>query len=126
MALFIKNWSTQVKKGYLELCVLSFIQTHGKLYGFQLAKLFEEHGFPIKEGTLYPLLNRMSNDKVLKTIWETKNIKGHPRKFYSLSKTGEKLFEAMKAEFEQMYQRYKTINTPGGNDGKSKIRKLSY
>ena len=124
MAMDIKNWSTQIKKGYLELCVLGMIQTQGRLYGFQLIKLLEENGISIKEGTLYPLLNRMTNDKILKATWETKDIKGHPRKFYSLTRAGEKLLSSMKTEFEQMYQNYQSIHFFGGKDDQSRVRKL--
>ena len=118
MMVFLKNWSTQIKKGYLELCVLSLIQIHGKVYGFKILRLLEENNIPVKEGTLYPLLNRMVGDKVLKAVWDTKNIKGHPRKFYSLSKQGETLLESMKTEFERIYKKYKKINTLGGQNGK--------
>ena len=114
---FLKNWSTQIKKGYLELCVLNLIHIHKKVYGFQILKLLEESNIPVKEGTLYPLLNRMVGDKLLKAVWDTKNIKGHPRKFYSLSKQGETLFGTMKKEFEGIYKNYKKI-TLGGKNGK--------
>ena len=125
MAMNTKNWSTQLKKGYLELCVLSLIQVHQKLYGLQLIKLLNEGGTPMKEGTLYPLLSRMTNDKVLDASWETKQVKGHPRKFYSLSKVGEEALAVMSAEFEQMYFKYKKINEIGERHAESRIRTLS-
>lgn len=109
MAMSYKNWATQIKKGYLELCVLSLIEQHNKLYGFQLIKLLEELGITMKEGTLYPLMNRMTTDKVLLAKWEIKEIKGHPRKFYSLSKSGLKLLQEMKEEYQNMYDNYLKI-----------------
>lgn len=124
MPINIKNWSTQIKKGYLEICVLSLIQNHKKLYGFSLIQLLEEHGISIKEGTLYPLLSRMANDGVLKATWETKELKGHPRKFYSLSKNGEKMLLSMKEEYEQMFKNFIDINESGGKSDTSRIRVL--
>ena len=112
----IKKWSTQIKKGYLELCTLNLIELHGRLYGFQLIKLLEDCGIPIKEGTLYPLLNRLTTDKLLKSSWETKEVKGHPRKFYSLSKTGSAMLDEMNLEFQTMYKNYNNMNNAGGNN----------
>ena len=125
MAMNSKNWMTQIKKGYLELCVLNLIQTQGRLYGFQLIKLLEQNGIFTKEGTVYPLLNRMTQDQILSATWETQDVKGHPRKFYSLSKAGLGILEEMKTEFDQMYLNYKSIDEVGGKDVKSRVRRLS-
>jgi len=120
----IKKWLVQIKKGYLELCVLSLIEAHERLYGLQIIKLLEENGIPVKEGTLYPLLSRMSSEKSLRTEWETKKNKGHPRKFYSLSKTGAKALSLMKIEFNIMQNVLNKINESGGDCDKPGIRVL--
>ena len=96
------NWKTQIRRGYLELCILKLIQLHERIYGFDLLEKLKANNLEVKEGTLYPLLNRMTVDKVLKAIWETENIKGHPRKFYSLTKDGIKLLNEMKSEYTKM------------------------
>ncbi len=106
----IDNWKTQVRKGYLELCILLLIQQHKRLYGFDLLEKLGEANLPLKEGTLYPMLNRMTVDKTLASVWETENVKGHPRKFYSLTKDGTKLLDDMKTEFEKMVQIFKKIS----------------
>ena len=105
----IENWKTQIRKGYLELCILLLIESKSRLYGFDILDHMEKLGLPIKEGTLYPLLNRMTVDGILASVWETENIKGHPRKFYSLTKDGKKLLQEMQIEFEKMAQIYKQI-----------------
>lgn len=93
------NWKVQIRKGYLELCILLLIQQHKRLYGFDLLEKLRDVELDLKEGTVYPLLNRMTNDNVLKAVWETEQVKGHPRKFYSLTPSGTKLLESMKLEF---------------------------
>ena len=100
---------TQIKKGYLELCVLSVIKGLGRVYGFQLISELKALEIETKEGTLYPLLNRMTKDGQLCSVWETNEIKGHPRKFYSLTKKGFKSLELMQEEFESMNQTYQNI-----------------
>ena len=106
----IENWKTQVRKGYLELCILLLIENKGRLYGFDVLDHMKKSGLPIKEGTLYPLLNRMTVDGILSSVWETENVKGHPRKFYSLTKDGKKTLAEMQSEFENLAQIYKQIN----------------
>lgn len=102
MEVSLENWKTQIRKGYLELCLLLLIQKHKRLYGFDLLEKLREMDLHLKEGTLYPMLNRMTEDKTLQAVWETENLKGHPRKFYSLTKAGEKQLEDMKVEFEKL------------------------
>lgn len=96
----LTNWKVQIRKGYLELCILLLIQNHHRLYGFDLLEKLREVELDLKEGTLYPLLNRMTTDNVLKAVWETEQVKGHPRKFYSLTPSGTRLLDSMTLEFE--------------------------
>lgn len=88
MQLTLDNWRVQVKKGYLELCLLLLIRRHKRMYGLELLEKLGSLDLALKEGTLYPLLNRMTDDGLLASTWETENLKGHPRKFYSLTKRG--------------------------------------
>lgn len=105
----MENWKTQIRKGYLELCILILIQEHKRLYGFDLLERLRQAELNLKEGTLYPMLNRMTTEGTLQAVWETENVKGHPRKFYSLTKEGKSLLEEMKIEFEKMIVIFKQI-----------------
>jgi len=96
------NWKTQLRKGYLELCILLLIQKHGRIYGFDLIEKLHAVDLPLKEGTLYPMLSRMSSEEILSTLWDTENVKGHPRKFYSLTHKGEIVLREMQQEFEKI------------------------
>ena len=102
------NWRTQIRKGYLELCILSLIEKGEKLYGFELLDLLEDKGLPVKEGTLYPLLNRMTNDGALTARWQTRK-KGHPRKFYYVTPNGRSQLTEMRSEFQRMNTIYGEI-----------------
>jgi PadR family transcriptional regulator PadR len=97
-----ENWRTQIRKGYLELCILLLIRRHQRIYGFDLLEKLSAADLSIKEGTLYPLLNRMTVDGALSSSWDTENVKGHPRKFYSLTRDGKRLLDEMTEEFERM------------------------
>ena len=109
MTLPTENWKAQIRKGYLELCILLLIRAHGRLYGFEILERLSQLGLDVKEGTLYPLLNRMTTDTVLASVWETENVKGHPRKFYSLTSAGLQLLDEMGFEFDRMLEIYKSL-----------------
>lgn len=109
MGLSSENWRAQIRKGYLELCILLLIRDQQRLYGFEILEQLSQMGLEVKEGTIYPLLNRMTTDGVLGSVWETENLKGHPRKFYSLTREGKKLLDEMNGEFERMVLIYQAI-----------------
>ncbi len=109
-----ENWKTQIRKGYLELCILLLIKRHERIYGFDLLEKLSEAALPVKDGTLYPLLNRMTVDGVLSSSWDIENLKGHPRKFYSLTKVGHKVLEEMAEEFERMFGIFENLSEPVG------------
>ena len=52
----------------------------------------------VVEGTLYPLLTRLKNDRLLKYEWQ-ESTQGPPRKYYALTLDGEEL-ALTKLEFE--------------------------
>lgn len=103
------NWKTQIRKGYLELCLLLLIQRHKRIYGFDLLEKLKEANLSLKEGTLYPMLNRMTSEGTLQAVWETENVKGHPRKFYSLTKDGTRMLDEMTVEYGKMVSIFKQM-----------------
>lgn len=104
MQLTIDNWKVQVKKGYLELCLLVLIRKNKRMYGLELLDRLDTLDLPVKEGTLYPLLNRLTDEGLLASTWETENLKGHPRKFYALTKRGIQSLIEMEDEFHKMVE----------------------
>ena len=77
--------NTQFKKGVLELIVLLVISKEDK-YGYQLVS---EVGriMDVNEGTIYPLLKRLTNDKYCETYLE-QSAEGPARKYYRLTAAG--------------------------------------
>lgn len=102
MQAVLDNWKIQVKKGYLELCLLILIRANKRMYGLELLERLSDLELTVKEGTLYPLLNRLTEEGLLQPSWETENVKGHPRKFYSLTKKGLQSLNEMESEFDKM------------------------
>jgi PadR family transcriptional regulator, regulatory protein PadR len=81
------NWTVQVRKGVLELCILNALEDRER-YGYELVKtLAALPGFGVTEGTLYPLLSRLRAQGLVKTRLE-ESTEGPARKYYSLSTSG--------------------------------------
>ena len=79
------------------------------MYGLEILEKLTHLDLPSKEGTLYPLLSRLTEDGYLKATWETQNLKGHPRKFYSLTPKGASALAEMESEFERMIDIIQTL-----------------
>ena len=55
-SLDIDQWSTQLRKGLAELCVLAAVHRLGEAYGYQLVQFLTDHdGLQLTESTVYPL-----------------------------------------------------------------------
>tara|TARA_B110000259_G_C13641887_1_gene252643 strand:+ start:21 stop:461 length:441 start_codon:yes stop_codon:yes gene_type:complete len=104
-----QKWLSQLRKGYLELCVLVMLNKKQRSYGFEMLQLLNQAGVEINEGTLYPLLNRMEKNNWLSSVWETPTLSGHPRRFYELNNEGKELLPKMQSAFEQSSQFLKQL-----------------
>ena len=99
--IIFEKWLIQLRKGYLELCVLKVLQNKGKAYGLEILLLLKEIELEVNEGTLYPLLNRMHKNGWLESTWDTQTNSGHPRRFYQLSRRGKKLLPEMLLAYQK-------------------------
>ena len=81
----------ELRRGILVLAALSQLRTFR--YGYELRQALADHGLPVEEGTLYPLLRRLESQGVLESEWRTGQ--GKPRRYYRLSPPGEPLYERL-------------------------------
>lgn len=97
--------NTQFKKGVLELIVLKAIVADD-LYGYQLVSRINEV-IQVNEGTIYPLLKRLSNDHLLESYLK-ESIEGPPRKYYHITSLGLARYEALLEEWTNFSE---SVNT---------------
>ena len=91
---FFENWTTQLRKGVLELAVLNALAGE-PLYGYDIVRaLDEEGGLGIAEGTIYPLLSRLKKEGLVESYLED-SPEGPARKYYRLTAAGRRMLEAM-------------------------------
>lgn len=91
---FLDNWTTQLRKGMLELGVLNAIKGTS-LYGYDIMrKLRDIEGLVISEGTIYPILSRLKREGFVRTTLK-ESTEGPARKYYELTPKGEKILSQM-------------------------------
>ena len=73
----LEKIKTQMRKGVLEMCILSIIHKKKEAYASDI----------MVEGTLYPLMTRLKNASLLNYSWR-ESTEGPPRKYYTLTDKG--------------------------------------
>jgi len=98
---FFDNWTVQVRKGVLEVCILNALDGEER-YGYDLVKtLVGIPGLGVTEGTIYPLLSRLRMQGLLCARLE-ESPSGPARKYYSLTKDGRKTMASMNHYLETL------------------------
>lgn len=90
----------QFNKGLLEMCVLALIRKKD-YYGFELVDTISKY-INISDGTIYPLLRRLIEDKNVETYLQ-ESPSGPPRKYYRITKQGKKFTERLIDEWESFH-----------------------
>ena len=98
---FLHKWKSQVKKGTLTFILLNILKGN-EFYGYELIERVSKHtAIDIAEGTLYPLMNRLKAENLVTSKWVEQNS-GIPRKYYTLTPTGESVLADMKEFWNQL------------------------
>ncbi len=99
----------QLKKGFVEVCVLASINNEPS-YGYKiindLSSILE-----LSESTLYPILRRLETNKQLTTF--TRDYNGRLRKYYQITYEGKKRINEFKSEWQEMEGLYHFILEKG-------------
>lgn len=97
----LDNWTTQLRKGLLELCIMNLL-SQGDLYGYDLAKrLSGVEGLVTTEGTIYPLLARLKRAGLVQRRL-VESAAGPARKYYALTRGGQRARAAMNAYWDAL------------------------
>ncbi|MDD3190485.1 MAG: PadR family transcriptional regulator [Candidatus Pacebacteria bacterium] len=84
----LENTRIQMRKGILEFAILLIIGKE-KSYANDIIRKLQAADLTVVEGTIYPLLSRLKNSGLIDYFWE-ESKSGPPRKYYTLTKPGEK------------------------------------
>ncbi len=95
----------QLKRGLLEVCVLSSIKDEAS-YGYKIIKDIKPY-IEISESTLYPILRRLEASAMLMVTTSEHN--GRLRKYYEITESGRKRLEEFKTEWREIMSVYEFI-----------------
>jgi PadR family transcriptional regulator PadR len=100
-----------MRKGVLELCILSILSQR-EAYPTEIIEKLKETKLVVVEGTLYPLLTRLKNTGLLNYRWE-ESTSGPPRKYYKLTEIGETYLKELQLSWVDLVDAVnKTIQQP--------------
>ena len=97
----IENSKAQMRKGVLELCILSTIAADEECYASEILERMKEAKLLVVEGTLYPLLTRLKNDGMLSYQWK-ESTSGPPRKYFKLTEAGQKFLDELRKSWDEL------------------------
>ncbi|HPQ09113.1 MAG TPA: PadR family transcriptional regulator [Bacteroidia bacterium] len=95
-----ENIQSQMRKGVLELCILSILEK-GDAYPTEILEELKDAKLLVVEGTIYPLLNRLKDSGYLTYHWKESN-QGPPRKYYHLTSDGKKFLKELIENWDEL------------------------
>ncbi len=88
---------------------LGFIRIHllyhaskSSIYGVEMIEELRRHGYNISPGTLYPILHSLEKEGFL--VSETKNVDGKIRKYYRITRKGERILREAKRKIKELVE----------------------
>jgi PadR family transcriptional regulator PadR len=112
MSDWFDNWTVQLRKGLLDVCILRALAGRER-YGFELVKaLAEVPGLGLTEGTLYPLLSRLRVQGLVRTRLE-ESPEGPARKYYALTNEGRQALATMEEFMDQLNEGTRSLRGKG-------------
>lgn len=104
----IENAKAQMKKGVLELCILSILNRQ-EAYPGDIIEEMKASKIILVEGTLYPMLTRLKNSGILTYRWE-ESSSGPPRKYYKLTPEGEQFLSELHEAWDNLVKTVKSVS----------------
>ena len=95
------NIKSQMRKGYLEYCILLILRKK-PAYTSDIISELKEAKLIVVEGTLYPLLTRLKNGELLDYKWE-ESTQGPPRKYYEMTTKGSTFLDDLENSWNEIY-----------------------
>jgi PadR family transcriptional regulator PadR len=94
----LDTWQEQLRRGGLDLAVLLAV-SEGPRYGLAIIQHLENFtDLVITEGTIYPILGRLTREGLLAAEW-VEGEAPHARKYYRLTRQGARRLADMKAQW---------------------------
>jgi PadR family transcriptional regulator, regulatory protein PadR len=87
MGEILERFETEVKRGVMQVAIMCLLEQ--ERYGYDIIKCLKDNGLGVEEGTLYPILRRLEDERLLTSRWETTGPR--PRKYYAITAYGQEV-----------------------------------
>ena len=98
--------STQLKKGVLEMVVLSKIAQQDS-YGYDIYQYIDSYMI-ISESTIYPILRKLTKEGLCSTYLRESN-EGPPRKYFKITRMGLERLDELKVDWKKFERVVNTL-----------------
>ncbi len=105
----VENTQSQMRKGILEYCILSILDKK-EAYPSEILERLDLAQLKVVEGTIYPLLTRLKNMKLLDYRW-AESTSGPPRKYYTITKEGKAFLSELERTWTELQLAVSHITT---------------
>jgi PadR family transcriptional regulator PadR len=103
----LENSKAQMRKGFLEFCILLII-ARDRVYASEILNELHKVDLIVVEGTLYPLLSRLKSQGYLDHTWE-ESKSGPPRKYYTLTVSGKEFLKELRETWSELIKSIKRL-----------------
>lgn len=108
----MNNFKKQFNKGILELGILKLLNDKDH-YGYSLMQeinTLTNQVIEMKDGTLYPILYRLEDQAKIISHWKVVSTgRGKPRKYYSITPKGKRVFQEMLSDYHEITHAFLNI-----------------
>lgn len=104
---------TQIKKGLLDLCVLSVLKQKD-MYGYEIVQNISK-SIEVSEGTIYPILRRLNKEGFFESYIK-ESTEGPARKYYRIIALGILHYEKQLNSWYKLKNGIEKILQRGDND----------
>ena len=113
----LENWREQLRRGGLDLAILLSVASESR-YGLEIIRhLGETTDLVVNEGTVYPILGRLTREGVLAAEWVADEAP-HPRKYYQLTAKGRRVLGEMLSDWTAFAEKIGRLIKGAGRHGR--------
>jgi PadR family transcriptional regulator PadR len=110
---FEDAWKIEIRRGLLQYAVLTIVKLNEDgIHGYGIVKELEDRTeglLEVKEGTLYPILHRLTKDRMLDFRIE-KSDAGPKRKVYVVTGEGDRVLRSMRISLDLYFEKLKDLD----------------
>ena len=111
---FEESWKIEIRRGLLQFAVLAIVRQHvNGIHGYGIARELSERTdglLEVKEGTLYPILHRLKNERLLNVRIERSEA-GPAKKVYVLTGEGDRVYRALTVTLSDIFDKLRELMT---------------